>query len=91
MIHFIKNYVFSFTCLASLLVCFLMDRLLTGEGGQMSASDGEGSLAALHRTERSLRQALSPLYEILFERLNKHPGGLKILCHLRADLLATLK
>ncbi|XP_043690211.1 malonyl-CoA decarboxylase, mitochondrial isoform X1 [Telopea speciosissima] len=52
--------------------------------------DEEGLLSALYRTERNLRHALQPMYEVLFERLNTHPGGLKFLTLLRADLLAMI-
>ncbi|XP_020523376.1 malonyl-CoA decarboxylase, mitochondrial isoform X2 [Amborella trichopoda] len=52
-----------------------------------SEVDEGGILSAVYRTERNLRQALKPLYEILFERLNTYPGGLKFLSILRADLL----
>ncbi|KAL5987782.1 hypothetical protein ACLOJK_035536 [Asimina triloba] len=58
---------------------------------QQSGLDDEGLLSALYRTEKNLRQAIKPMYEILFERLNTHPGGLKFLSGLRADLLSMLK
>ncbi|XXG56154.1 hypothetical protein AAC387_Pa03g3647 [Persea americana] len=57
---------------------------------QQSGLDEEGSLSAFYRIERNLRQVLKPMYEILFERLNTHPGGLKFLSILRADLLSVL-
>ncbi|PIA36763.1 hypothetical protein AQUCO_03200023v1 [Aquilegia coerulea] len=60
-----------------------------GEKGQASGLD-ESLLSAFYRTERNLRHALQPKYEILFERLNTHPGGLKFLTILRADLLSML-
>ncbi|KAJ4975192.1 hypothetical protein NE237_000298 [Protea cynaroides] len=53
--------------------------------------DEEGLLSVLYRTEKNLRHALKPTYEVLFERLNTHPGGLKFLTILRADLLAMLE
>jgi len=37
-----------------------------------------------------LRHALKPVYEVLFERLNTHPGGLRFLSSLRADILSIL-
>ncbi|KAG9454623.1 hypothetical protein H6P81_007527 [Aristolochia fimbriata] len=61
-----------------------------GDVSQMSSTEGESSLSTFYRTERSLRQALKPMYGVLFERLNKHPGGLKFLCVLRADVLSIL-
>lgn len=50
----------------------------------------ESSLSAFYRIERNLRHALKPAYEVLFERLNTHPGGLKFLSILRADILSIL-
>ncbi|KAH9606203.1 hypothetical protein KSS87_002006 [Heliosperma pusillum] len=58
--------------------------------GESSAED-EGLLSTFYRTERNLRHALQPTYEVLFERLNTHPGGLKFLCSLRADILSILE
>ncbi|XP_057820677.2 uncharacterized protein LOC131033457 isoform X2 [Cryptomeria japonica] len=53
--------------------------------------DEEGLASALYRTERNLRCALKPLYTILFERLNAHPGGLKFLVDLRVDISVTIE
>ncbi|PKI43714.1 hypothetical protein CRG98_035913 [Punica granatum] len=50
----------------------------------------EGLLSTFYRIERNLRHSLQPLYEVLFERLNTHPGGLKFLSILRADILCIL-
>lgn len=50
----------------------------------------EACLSAFYRIERNLRYALKPAYEVLFERLNTHPGGLKFLSILRADILSIL-
>ncbi|BBH00705.1 malonyl-CoA decarboxylase family protein [Prunus dulcis] len=50
----------------------------------------EACLSAFYRIERNLRHALKPAYEVLFERLNTHPGGLKFLSILRADILSIL-
>ncbi|KAF8030236.1 hypothetical protein BT93_E2627 [Corymbia citriodora subsp. variegata] len=50
----------------------------------------ESLLSAFYRIERNLRHALKPAYEVLFERLNTHPGGLKFLSILRADILSIL-
>ncbi|XP_058080478.1 uncharacterized protein LOC131228670 isoform X3 [Magnolia sinica] len=61
------------------------------EEARQSGLDEEGLLSAFYRTERNLRQALKPMYEVLFERLNTHPGGLKFLSTLRADLLSMIK
>ncbi|KAF7151545.1 hypothetical protein RHSIM_Rhsim02G0105100 [Rhododendron simsii] len=51
----------------------------------------ESRLAAFYRVERNLRQALKPMYEVLFERLNTHPGGLKFLSIIRADIVSILE
>ncbi|KAL0407238.1 UNVERIFIED_CONTAM: Malonyl-CoA decarboxylase, mitochondrial [Sesamum latifolium] len=40
--------------------------------------------------ERNLRHSLKPMYEVLFERLNTHPGGLRFLSIMRADILSFL-
>ncbi|KAJ4842758.1 hypothetical protein Tsubulata_013379 [Turnera subulata] len=53
--------------------------------------DEERALSAFHRIERNLRQALKPTYDVLFERLNTHTGGLKFLTVLRADILSMLE
>ncbi|KAE9452711.1 hypothetical protein C3L33_15365, partial [Rhododendron williamsianum] len=51
----------------------------------------ESRLAAFYRVERNLRQALKPMYEVLFERLNTHPGGLRFLSIIRADIVSILE
>ncbi|XP_059437756.1 uncharacterized protein LOC132170695 isoform X2 [Corylus avellana] len=63
---------------------------VSGENAQSSGLEEEGLLSAFYRTERNLRHALNPVYEVLFERLNTHPGGLKFLSSLRADILSIL-
>ncbi|XP_068656045.1 uncharacterized protein [Aristolochia californica] len=70
---------------------YLCLELPCGDVSQMSSTEGESSLSAFYRTERSLRQALKPMYGVLFELLNKYPGGLKFLCVLRADILSILR
>ncbi|CAN8308428.1 unnamed protein product [Cochlearia groenlandica] len=56
-----------------------------------SDGDKEASLSSVfYRIERNLRHVLQPTYEVLFERLNTHPGGLRFLTLLRADLLSIL-
>ncbi|XP_027185896.1 malonyl-CoA decarboxylase, mitochondrial isoform X2 [Coffea eugenioides] len=62
-----------------------------GEKAQHSSGQQEElSLSAFYRIERNLRHALKPNYEVLFERLNTHPGGLKFLSDIRADILSFL-
>lgn len=64
--------------------------LPTADKAQSSNTLEESLLSSLYRTERNLRHALKPMYEVLFERLNTHPGGLKFLSTLRADILCIL-
>lgn len=65
--------------------------LQSDDHAQQSNLDEEGCASALYRTEKNLRHALKPLYITLFERLNAHPGGLKFLVDLRADLNAAIE
>ncbi|XP_050368149.1 uncharacterized protein LOC126786381 [Argentina anserina] len=62
----------------------------TGSDNAAHSVEEEASLSAFYRIERNLRHALKPMYEVLFERLNTHPGGLKFLSILRADILSIL-
>ncbi|KDP20704.1 hypothetical protein JCGZ_21175 [Jatropha curcas] len=57
---------------------------------ESSTAEEEAMLSCFYRIERNLRQALQPAYEVLFERLNNHPGGLKFLSIFRADILSFL-
>ncbi|KAF2304904.1 hypothetical protein GH714_000431 [Hevea brasiliensis] len=57
---------------------------------ESSTVDEEAMLSCFYRLERNLRQVLKPAYELLFERLNNHPGGLRFLSILRADILSIL-
>ncbi|XP_075481497.1 uncharacterized protein LOC142522204 isoform X1 [Primulina tabacum] len=52
--------------------------------------DEEGYLSAFYRIERNLRHSLKPMYEVLFERLNTHTGGLRFLSIMRADIISLL-
>ncbi|XVF26092.1 hypothetical protein REPUB_Repub13aG0270000 [Reevesia pubescens] len=63
---------------------------LPSENEAQSGVEDEGFLLTFYRIERNLRHSLKPVYEILFERLNTHPGGLKFLAILRADILSIL-
>ncbi|CAN1326624.1 Malonyl-CoA decarboxylase, mitochondrial [Linum perenne] len=66
-------------------------QLTAGDGAESSSHHDEAMLSAFYRIERNLRQALKPAYEVLFERLNTHPGGLRFLSNLRADILSILQ
>lgn len=56
-----------------------------------SSPKKEAALSSVfYRVEWNLRHALKPTYESFFERLNTHPGGLRFLSILRADLLSIL-
>lgn len=61
-----------------------------GDNAPSTGIEDEACLSAFYRIERNLRHALKPAYEVLFERLNTHPGGLKFLSILRADILSIL-
>ncbi|CAI0625939.1 unnamed protein product [Linum tenue] len=61
------------------------------DGVESDSPRDEAMLSAFYRIERNLRQALKPAYEVLFERLNNHPGGLRFLTTLRADILSFLQ
>ncbi|CAK9137263.1 unnamed protein product [Ilex paraguariensis] len=65
------------------------EHMIVGDKAQDNDQE-EGSLSAFYRIERNLRHALKPMYEILFERLNTHTGGLKFLSIIRADILSIL-
>ncbi|VVB07777.1 unnamed protein product [Arabis nemorensis] len=57
---------------------------------ELSSPKKEALASVFYRIEWNLRHSLKPTYEILFERLNTHPGGLRFLSILRADLLSML-
>ncbi|KAK6133279.1 hypothetical protein DH2020_032942 [Rehmannia glutinosa] len=63
---------------------------LPGDNALENVHEGEGSFSAFYRIERNLRLSLKPMYEVLFERLNTHPGGLRFLSTMRADILSFL-
>ncbi|KAK7303343.1 hypothetical protein RJT34_14246 [Clitoria ternatea] len=63
---------------------------LPADKAQVGSSEDEALFSSFHRIERNLRLALQPVYEVLFERLNTHPGGLRFLSILRADILSIL-
>lgn len=69
---------------------YLDIQLPTGEKTEDGSYTEEGSLSNFYRIERNLKDALKPMYEVLFERLNTHPGGLKFLSIMRADILSIL-
>ncbi|KAJ6885414.1 hypothetical protein NC651_026133 [Populus alba x Populus x berolinensis] len=63
-----------------------------GNEGEPGNVDDESALfSAFCWIEKNLRQALKPMYDVLFERLNNHTGGLKFLSILRADILSILE
>ncbi|KAI3466543.1 hypothetical protein Pfo_023206 [Paulownia fortunei] len=64
--------------------------LPSGDKAVENVHEEEGSFSAFYRIERNLRHSLKPMYEVLFERLNTHPGGLRFLSIMRADLLSFL-
>ncbi|KAK4386720.1 Malonyl-CoA decarboxylase, mitochondrial [Sesamum angolense] len=64
--------------------------LPSGDKAAENVHEEEGSFSAFYRIERNLRHSLKPMYEVLFERLNTHPGGLRFLSIMRADILSFL-
>lgn len=68
-----------------------LDLQLPSDKAEDNDHEEEGSLSAFYKIERNLCQALKPMYEVLFERLNTHPGGLKFLSDIRADILRLLE
>ncbi|CAH8356590.1 unnamed protein product [Eruca vesicaria subsp. sativa] len=58
--------------------------------GLETPSSDDALSSVFYRIEWNLRHALKPTYESFFERLNTHPGGLRFLSILRADLLSIL-
>ncbi|CAM8998283.1 unnamed protein product [Rhodiola kirilowii] len=64
--------------------------LPAGDKARTTGPEEDVKLSAFYRTEKNLRRALKPTYELLFERLNTHRGGLKFLTILRADILFVL-
>lgn len=85
-----KEYDLNRTQVRELIKQYLGLELPSGDRDQPAGVEGEGLLSAFYRTERNLRHILKPTYEVLFERLNTHPGGLKFLSIIRADILSIL-
>ncbi|KAL2931341.1 Malonyl-CoA decarboxylase mitochondrial [Bienertia sinuspersici] len=83
-----KDYDLNRTRVRDLMKQYLGLQLPAGDKGEV---EDDGFLATFYRTEKNLRHALQPTYEVLFERLNTHPGGLKFLSVLRADILSAIK
>ncbi|XP_004486186.1 uncharacterized protein [Cicer arietinum] len=63
---------------------------IPADKAQVSSSEEEGLFSSFYRIEWNLRHALQPVYEVLFDRLNTHPGGLRFLSILRAEILSIL-
>ncbi|KAL5097426.1 hypothetical protein RYX36_001753 [Vicia faba] len=63
---------------------------LPADKAQANGSEEEGLFSSFYRIERNLRHALQPVYEVLFDRYNTHPGGLRFLSILRANILSIL-
>lgn len=64
--------------------------MASGDNAQPAGQQDDIPFSAFYSLERNLRHALKPTYEVLFERLNTHPGGLGFLSILRADILSIL-
>lgn len=85
-----KEYDLDRTQVRELIRQYLGLELPNSNETQLGSIEEDGLLASFYRVERNLRHALKPMYEVLFERLNTHPGGLKFLSILRADILSHL-
>ncbi|KAK6283499.1 hypothetical protein POUND7_002451 [Theobroma cacao] len=85
-----KEYDLNRTQVRELIKQYLGLQLPGGNEAQSGGVEDEGLLSTFYRIERNLRHSLKPVYEVLFERLNTHPGGLKVLTILRADILSIL-
>ncbi|KAL5578760.1 hypothetical protein UlMin_011202 [Ulmus minor] len=85
-----KEYDLNRTQVRDLIKNYLGLELPSSDNVQSNGLEEESLLSSFYRTERNLRQALKPVYEVLFERLNTHPGGLKFLTTIRADILSIL-
>ncbi|KAG7019404.1 Malonyl-CoA decarboxylase, mitochondrial, partial [Cucurbita argyrosperma subsp. argyrosperma] len=86
-----KEYDFNRTQVRVLMKQYLGLELPSGDNAQSAGQQDDTPLSAFYHLERNLRHALKPTYEVLFERLNTHPGGLGFLSILRADILSVLE
>ncbi|TYK12302.1 malonyl-CoA decarboxylase [Cucumis melo var. makuwa] len=85
-----KEYDFNRTQVRDLMKQYLGLELPSGDHAQSAGQQDDIPFSAFYHLERNLRHALKPTYEVLFERLNTHPGGLGFLSILRADILSIL-
>uniref|UniRef100_A0A7N0UCX8 Malonyl-CoA decarboxylase n=1 Tax=Kalanchoe fedtschenkoi TaxID=63787 RepID=A0A7N0UCX8_KALFE len=86
-----KEYDCDRASVRDLMKQYLGIELPAGDKAQTNGPEEDVRLSAFYRTEKNLRQALKPAYELLFEQLNTHRGGLKFLTILRADILSILR
>ncbi|KAL2495435.1 malonyl-CoA decarboxylase family protein [Forsythia ovata] len=86
-----REYDLSRAHVRELMKQYLAIELPRGDEAVDSGHEEEGSFSAFYRIERNLRHSLKPMYEVLFERLNTHPGGLRFLTIMRADILSFLE
>ncbi|CAA0825160.1 malonyl-CoA decarboxylase family protein [Striga hermonthica] len=85
-----KEYDLNRNQVRELIKQYLSLELPSGDNAVGNLHEGEGAFSAFYRIERNLRHTLKPMYEVLFERLNTHPGGLRFLSTMRADILSFL-
>ncbi|PIN11220.1 Malonyl-CoA decarboxylase [Handroanthus impetiginosus] len=85
-----REYDLHRTQVRELMKQYLGLELPSGDNAVENVYEEEGSFSAFYRIERNLRHSLKPVYEVLFERLNTHPGGLRFLSIMRADILSFL-
>ncbi|KAG8365383.1 hypothetical protein BUALT_Bualt18G0099000 [Buddleja alternifolia] len=85
-----REYDLNRTQVRELMKQYLGLELPSGDKSVEHLHEEEGSFSGFYRIERNLRHSLKPMYEVLFERLNTHPGGLRFLSVMRADILSFL-
>ncbi|KVI01104.1 Malonyl-CoA decarboxylase [Cynara cardunculus var. scolymus] len=85
-----REYDLNRTQVRELMKQYIGLEIPNGDGTDEHGHEMEGQLSAFYRIERNLRHALQPMYAVLFERLNTHPGGLKFLATVRADILCII-
>ncbi|KAD3337967.1 hypothetical protein E3N88_33488 [Mikania micrantha] len=85
-----REYDLNRTKVRDLMKQYVSLEIPTGDETHEHGHELDGQLSSFYRIERNLRHALKPMYEVLFERLNTHPGGLKFLASVRADILSII-
>ncbi|GAB2301059.1 hypothetical protein Dimus_035095 [Dionaea muscipula] len=85
-----KDYDLNRAQVRELMKQYIAIEVPSGDEGEDGVEE-DVLLSTFFRMEKNLRHVLKPTYEVLFERLNTHPGGLKFLSILRADILSIIE